>query len=83
MLTEIRVPKMQVRVGIPEVQPPRAGLGDRRCRCVKRNGESGVGLVNMGSVPILATSVSSALAGGASASDAAESAAAEADPQAT
>jgi carbon-monoxide dehydrogenase medium subunit len=36
----------------------------------------------MGSVPILATSVSSALAGGASAAEAAESAVAEAEPQA-
>ena len=48
----------------------------------RRNGESGVGLVNMGSVPVLATSVSSALASGASIEDAAQSAAADADPQA-
>jgi len=40
-----------------------------------------VALVNMGSVPILASSVSSALSGGASVADAAEQAAAEADPQ--
>ena len=36
----------------------------------------------MGSTPVLATSVSAALAGGASISDAAEQAAADADPQA-
>ena len=48
----------------------------------RRNGDAGVGLVNMGSTPILATSVASALAGGASVADAAEQAAAEADPQA-
>ena len=42
---------------------------------------SGVALVNMGSTPILASSVSSALASGASVADAAELAAAEAEPQ--
>jgi carbon-monoxide dehydrogenase medium subunit len=48
-----------------------------------RNGtESGVGLVNMGATPVLATSVAAAIAGGASVADAAEQAAADADPQA-
>ena len=42
---------------------------------------SGVGLVNMASVPVLATSVSNALAGGASIEEAAEQANAETDPQ--
>ena len=47
-----------------------------------RNGNnSGVALVNMGSTPILATSVSAALANGASIADAAELAANEAEPQ--
>jgi carbon-monoxide dehydrogenase medium subunit len=47
-----------------------------------RNGkDSGVALVNMGSTPVLATSVSKAIAGGASTSDAADFAAAEAEPQ--
>ena len=83
MLTEIRVPKMQ-------------GAGwsfqkfNRRAQdwaivgvaAWRRNGDAGVGLVNMGSTPILATSVASALAGGASVADAAEQAVAEADPQA-
>ena len=83
MLTEIRVPKMQ-------------GAGwsfqkfNRRAQdwaivgvaAWRRNGDSGVALVNMGSTPILATSVSSALAGGSSIADAAEQAVAEADPQA-
>jgi len=77
MLTEIRVPKMN-------------GAGwsfqkfNRRAQdwaivgvaAWRRNGDSGVALVNMGSVPILASSVSSALAGGASIADAAEQAAA-------
>ena len=83
MLTEIRVPKMN-------------GAGwsfqkfNRRAQdwaivgvaAWRRNGDSGVALVNMGSVPVLASSVSSALSGGASIEDAAEQAAAEAEPQA-
>jgi carbon-monoxide dehydrogenase medium subunit len=82
MLTEIRVPKMQ-------------GAGwsfqkfNRRAQdwaivgvaAWRRNGDSGVALVNMGSTPILASSVSAALAQGASVSDAAQLAAAEAEPQ--
>jgi carbon-monoxide dehydrogenase medium subunit len=83
MLTEIRVPKMN-------------GAGwsfqkfNRRAQdwaivgvaAWRRNGESAVALVNMGSTPVLASSVTTALAGGASIEDAAEQAAAEAEPQA-
>jgi carbon-monoxide dehydrogenase medium subunit len=83
MLTEIRVPKM-------------GGAGwsfqkfNRRAQdwaivgvaAWRRNGDSGVALVNMSDTPVLATSVSSALAGGASVEDAAEQAAAEASPSA-
>lgn len=83
ILTEIRVPKM-------------GGAGwsfqkfNRRAQdwaivgvaAWRNNGNSGIGLVNMGSTPILAASVSSALADGASIADAAEQAVAEADPQA-
>ncbi|MBA3288714.1 MAG: xanthine dehydrogenase family protein subunit M [Acidimicrobiia bacterium] len=83
LLTEIRVPKMD-------------GAGwsfqkfNRRAQdwaivgvaAWRRNGAAGVGLVNMASTPVLATSVASALAGGASIADAAEQAAAEADPTA-
>ena len=82
LLTEIRIPKMQ-------------GAGwnfqkfNRRAQdwaivgvaAWRRNGTSGVALVNMGSTPILATSVSGALASGASIAEAAELAAAEAEPQ--
>ncbi len=82
MLTEIRVPKM-------------TGAGwsfqkfNRRAQdwaivgvAAWREGDRcGVGLVNMGSTPILATSVSAALASGASIADAADLAAAEAEPQ--
>ena len=82
MLTEIRVPKMN-------------GAGwsfqkfNRRAQdwaivgvaAWRRGSESGVALVNMGSTPVLATSVASAVASGASVADAAERAAAEAEPQ--
>jgi carbon-monoxide dehydrogenase medium subunit len=82
MLTEIRVPKMN-------------GAGwsfqkfNRRAQdwaivgvaAWRRNGDSGVGLVNMGSTPILATSVSAALSSGATIAEAADAAAAEAEPQ--
>jgi carbon-monoxide dehydrogenase medium subunit len=83
MLTEVRVPKMN-------------GAGwsfqkfNRRAQdwaivgvaAWRSNGDSGVALVNMGSTPVMASSVSSALAGGASIEDAAAQAGAEADPQA-
>ena len=82
ILTEIRIPKMK-------------GAGwsfqkfNRRAQdwaivgvaAWVNDNHSGVGLVNMGSTPILASSVSSALASGASAGDAAEQATAEAEPQ--
>jgi carbon-monoxide dehydrogenase medium subunit len=93
LLTEIRVPKMNgagwsfqkfnrraqdwAIVGVAAWW--RRGAADSAER---RNGDSGVALVNMGSTPILATSVSEALAGGASIEDASAQAAAEADPQA-
>ena len=83
MLTEVRVPKL-------------AGAGwsfqkfNRRAQdwaivgvaAWRRNGDSGVALVNMGPTPVLATSVSAALASGASVADAAAAAAAEAEPSA-
>jgi carbon-monoxide dehydrogenase medium subunit len=83
MLVEIKVPKMD-------------GAGwnfqkfNRRAQdwaivgvaAWRRNGDAGVALVNMGSTPVLATSVASALASGANIADAAEQANAEADPQA-
>jgi len=83
VLTEVRVPKMN-------------GAGwsfqkfNRRAQdwaivgvaAWRRNGDSGIGLVNMGSVPILASGVSSALASGASIEDAAAQAAEGCDPTA-
>ena len=81
MLTEIRVPKMN-------------GAGwsfqkfNRRAQdwaivgvaAWRRGNEAGIGLVNMGPTPILAASVASAIAGGASVADAAALATAEASP---
>ena len=83
ILTEVRVPKMN-------------GAGwnfqkfNRRAQdwaivgvAAWRNGDqAGVGLVNMASTPVLATSVAAAISSGASVADAAEQAAADADPQA-
>ena len=82
MLTEVRVPKI-------------TGAGwsfqkfNRRAQdwaivgvaAWRSSAGSGVALVNMGSTPILATSVSAALADGASVADAAQLAVAEAEPQ--
>ena len=82
LLTEIRVPKA-------------AGAGwsfqkfNRRAQdwaivgvaAVRNNGASGVGLINMGSTPIFARGVVDAVADGASATDAAEHAVDDAEPQ--
>jgi carbon-monoxide dehydrogenase medium subunit len=83
LLTEIRVPRL-------------AGAGWSYQKFVKRAadwaivgaavvrsaGHTGVGLVNMASVPLRATAVEAALAAGASAAEAAEHAAEGADPSA-
>ena len=83
IITEIRVPKMN-------------GAGwnfqkfNRRAQdwaivgvaAWRRGNESGIGLVNMGSTPILAVSVSAAIASGATIDDAAKLAATDAEPQA-
>lgn len=82
MLTEIRVPKMNGATwGFQKFNRRAQDWAIVGVAAWKRGNEAGVGLVNMGSVPILATSVSSAIAGGASIADAAELAAAEAEPQ--
>ena len=83
MLTEIRVPKMNGAGWSFQKFNRRAQdwaiVGVAAWRGA--NG-SGVGLVNMGQTPILASSVSSALAGGASIADAAALAVADAQPTA-
>jgi carbon-monoxide dehydrogenase medium subunit len=83
LLTEIRVPKMSgAGWGFQKFNRRAQDWAIVGVAAWRRNGESGVALVNMGSTPVLASSVSSALASGASIADAAEQAAAEADPQA-
>jgi carbon-monoxide dehydrogenase medium subunit len=83
LLTEIRVPKMQgAGWGFQKFNRRAQDWAIVGVAAWRRNGDSGVGLVNMGSTPVLAASVSSALAGGASVGDAAEQAAADAEPQA-
>jgi carbon-monoxide dehydrogenase medium subunit len=83
MLTEIRVPKTTgAGWGFQKFNRRAQDWAIVGVAAWRRNGDAGVALVNMGSTPILATSVASALAGGASIADAAEQAAAEADPQA-
>ena len=82
MLTEIRVPKMNGATwGFQKFNRRAQDWAIVGVAAWKRGQDSGVALVNMGSVPILATSVSQAIASGASIADAAELAAAEAEPQ--
>ena len=69
LLTEIRVPKMQgAGWGFQKFNRRAQDWAIVGVAAWRRNGDAGVGLVNMGSTPILATSVASALAGGASVS---------------
>ena len=83
MLTEIRIPKMQgAGWGFEKFTRRAQDWATVGVAAWRRNGDAGVALVNMGSVPILATSVVGALGEGASAADAAEHAVDEADPQA-
>lgn len=82
MLTEIRVPKMNGAGWSFQKFNRRAFDWAIVGVAAWRNGQSsGVGLVNMAGTPVLATRVSEALASGASPADAAEQAAADADPQ--
>lgn len=82
MLTEIRVPKMNGATwGFQKFNRRAQDWAIVGVAAWKRGSEAGVGLVNMGSTPILATSVAQAIASGASVEDAAQLAAAEAEPQ--
>jgi carbon-monoxide dehydrogenase medium subunit len=81
ILTETRVPKMEgAGWGFQKFNRRAQDWAIVGVAAWRRNGDAGVGLVNMGSTPILATSVAAALAGGASIGDAAEQATAEAEP---
>ena len=83
LLTEIRVPKMNgAGWGFQKFNRRAQDWAIVGVAAWRRNGDAGVALVNMGATPILASSVASALAGGASVADAAEQAADGTDPQA-
>ena len=81
MLVEIRVPKTTGGWSFQKFNRRAQDWAIVGVAAWKNGKESGVALVNMGSTPILATSVSAALASGASIAEAAELAAAEAEPQ--
>ena len=83
MLTEIRVPKMDGATwGFQKFNRRAQDWAIVGVAAWRRGSECGVGLVNMGSTPVLATSVATAIAGGASVADAARLASEEAEPQA-
>jgi carbon-monoxide dehydrogenase medium subunit len=82
MLTELRVPKISGgSYGFEKFNRRAQDWAIVGVAAWRSNGNSGIALVNMGSTPILAVSASNALNQGASIADAAELAAAEAEPQ--
>ncbi len=81
LLTEIRVPKMpDAAWGFQKFNRRAQDWAIVGVSAIVANGSSGVGLVNMDSIPVRAAGVEAALAGGASASDAAEAAAEGTNP---
>ncbi len=83
MLTEIRVPKMNgASWSFQKFNRRAQDWAIVGVAAWRRDNDCAVALINMGSTPILATSVSAALANGASVADAAATAVNEADPQA-
>ncbi len=81
MLTEIRVPKMpNATWGFQKFNRRAQDWAIVGVSAVLNNGTAGIGLVNMDSMPIRAASVEVALADGASAADAAQSAAKGTNP---
>jgi len=82
MITEIRVPKITgAKWGFQKFNRRAQDWAIVGVAAWQLNGSSGVGLVNMGSTPILATSTMGALIGGASLEDAAALADADCEPQ--
>jgi carbon-monoxide dehydrogenase medium subunit len=83
MLTEIRVPKMNgAKWSFQKFNRRAQDWAIVGVAAWRRGSESGVGLVNMGSTPVLASAVANAIASGASVADAAQLAADDAEPQA-
>ena len=82
MITEIRVPKITgAKWGFQKFNRRAQDWAIVGVAAWQLNGSSGVGLVNMGSTPVLATSTMDALNGGASLEDAAALADADSEPQ--
>jgi carbon-monoxide dehydrogenase medium subunit len=82
MITEIRVPKITgAKWGFQKFNRRAQDWAIVGVAAWQLNGSSGVGLVNMGSTPVLATSTVDALNGGASLEDAAALADADCEPQ--
>jgi len=82
MLTEIRVPKSPGGWSFQKFNRRAQDWAIVGVAAVKNNGSTGIALVNMGSTPLRATAVEQALAGGASATDAAAHASDGLDPPA-
>jgi carbon-monoxide dehydrogenase medium subunit len=80
VLTEIRVPKAPGGWSYQKFNRRAQDWAIVGVAAVKTNGSTGVALVNMGSTPLRASGVEQALAGGASATDAANEADAGLDP---
>jgi len=81
MLVEVKVPKMKGGWSFQKFNRRSQDWAIVGVAAWRNNGTSGVALVNMGSTPVLASSVSKALSGGASIADAAALAADDAEPQ--
>ena len=82
MITEIRVPKITgAKWGFQKFNRRAQDWAIVGVAAWQLNGSSGVGLVNMGSTPVLATSTMNALNGGASLEDASALADADSEPQ--
>jgi len=81
MLVEIKVSKMKGGWSFQKFNRRAQDWAIVGVAAWRNNGTSGVALVNMGSTPVLASSVSRALSSGASIADAAALAAEEAEPQ--
>lgn len=82
LLVEVRVPRAPGAFGFEKLTKRAQDWAIVGAIAARVNGSVGVGLVNMGSVPIRATAVEAAVAGGASAAEAAEAADDGSDPSA-
>lgn len=82
IVTEVRIPKATAGYSFQKFNRRAQDWAIVGVSVARSNGHTGVALVNMGSTPIRAAAVEAALAGGASAAEAAQQAAEGAEPQA-